>query len=334
MSPIALFADNTNPSRKTALVYGDIYLQHRTGERHPERPERLTAIMQRLERDGLLPQLLLIPPVAAAHERLLAVHSSSYIAEIQRASAQAPGYAGSPDTSVSSQSYAVALEAVGGVLAAIDAVMEGKAQNAFCAIRPPGHHATKDKAMGFCLFNNVAIAARYIQERYKLKKVLIVDWDVHHGNGTQAIFNDDPTVFYFSVHQHPFYPGTGGAEDKGSGQGLGTKLNVPMPAGSGDSEYIKAFSDVLTSAALKFHPDFVLISAGFDASEGDLLGQMKLTPEGYAELTRIVAEIADQNCNGRLVSMLEGGYNLEKLAAAAQAHIRVLMKFSARESRK
>jgi acetoin utilization deacetylase AcuC-like enzyme len=231
----------------------------------------------------------------------------------------------SPDSPASADSYQVALNAVGGVQSAIDAVIEGKIRNAFCAIRPPGHHATKDKAMGFCFFNNVAIAAKYIQQKHKLARVLIVDWDVHHGNGTQAIFDEDPTVFYFSVHQSPFYPGTGSAGDKGVGKGLGSKMSVPLPAGSGDAEYKKAFEERLKPAAAAFKPDFVLISAGFDAANGDLLGGMKVTPQGYAELTRIVQGIAEASCSGRLVSMLEGGYNTEALAASVEAHVRVLM---------
>ena len=199
-------------------------------------------------------------------------------------------------------------------------------RNAFCAVRPPGHHALKDRAMGFCFFNNVAIAAKYIQNKHHLARVLIVDWDVHHGNGTQAIFYDDPSVFYFSTHQSPFYPGTGGADEKGEGKGRGFTLNVPLPAGSGDADYAKAFEEKLKPAAAAFQPDFVLISAGFDAARGDLLGRMDLTPEGYAQLTRIVKAIAQQYCKGRLVSVLEGGYNLEALAASVEAHVRVLVE--------
>ena len=180
--------------------------------------------------------------------------------------------------------------------------------------------------MGFCLFNNVAIAAKYIQKQYKLPKVLIVDWDVHHGNGTQAAFYDDPTVFYFSTHQSPFYPGTGDAGEKGRGKGLGFTCNVPLPAGCGDAEYRRAFQEKLKPAAAAFKPDFVLLSAGFDAAQGDLLGQMKLTPQGYAELTRIVKDIASRYSQGRLVSILEGGYDLDALAASVEAHVRVLMQ--------
>ena len=311
---------------RTGLIYDDIYLKHDTGAGHPERAERLVAIRKRLERTGLLSQLALIKPRAASVESLATVHNPQYIDHIRQICRAGKGYADSSDTVASQDSYEVALMAAGGVQSAIDAVMEGRIRNAFCAVRPPGHHALKDRAMGFCFFNNVAIAAKYIQNKHHLAKVLIVDWDVHHGNGTQAIFYDDPTVFYFSAHQSPFYPGTGGADEKGEGKGLGFTLNVPLPAGSGDAEYTKAFEEKLKPAAAAFQPDFVLISAGFDAAKDDLLGRMNLTPEGYAQLTRIVKAIAQQYCRGRLVSVLEGGYNLEVLAASVEAHLRVLME--------
>ena len=313
------------PSR-TGLIYDDIYLKHDTGAGHPERAERLVAIRKRLERTGLLSQLALIKPRAASVESLAAVHNSQYIDHIRQICRAGKGYADSSDTVASQDSYEVALMAAGGVQSAIDAVMEGRIRNAFCAVRPPGHHALKDRAMGFCLFNNVAIAARYLQNRHRLSKVLIVDWDVHHGNGTQAMFYDDPTVFYFSTHQSPFYPGTGRADEKGAGKGLGFTRNMPLAAGCGDAEYKKAFLEELKPAAAAFQPDFVLVSAGFDSAKGDLLGRMNVTPEGFAELTRIVKGIAGQYCQGRLVTILEGGYNLESLAASAEAHVRVLME--------
>jgi acetoin utilization deacetylase AcuC-like enzyme len=226
---------------------------------------------------------------------------------------------------ISRQSYNAAVAAVGGVLAAVDAVMEGKVANAFCAVRPPGHHALGDEAKGFCIFNNVAIGVRYVQQKYGLPRVLIVDWDVHHGNGTQATFYDDPNVLYFSTHQWPFYPGTGSSLETGGG-GADLNINVPLPAGSGDSEYIKIFEGKLRRAALAFSPDFVFVSAGFDAHEGDTLGGMRVTTEGFARLTRVVKEIAAQCCQGRLVASLEGGYRLDDLAASVEAHLRVLME--------
>jgi acetoin utilization deacetylase AcuC-like enzyme len=313
------------PATKTGFVYGDIYLQHKTGAGHPERPERLTAIVARLKKAGVLEKLVTIQPREAPEEWLTTIHSPQHLVAIRKVAEEA-AHAGSRDTPVSNDSYKVAVQAAGGVLAAVDAVMEGKVRNAFCAVRPPGHHASRNRAMGFCLLNNVAIAARYVQMKHKLPRVLIVDWDVHHGNGTQAAFDDDPTVFYFSVHQSPFYPGTGAADQRGLGKAVGTKLNVPLPRSSGDAEYRRAFEDQLVPAAAEFKPDFVLVSAGFDAHKDDLLGGIKLTAEGYAELTRIVKGIAEKHCRGQLVSVLEGGYGLDGLAASAEAHLRVLMQ--------
>jgi acetoin utilization deacetylase AcuC-like enzyme/formylglycine-generating enzyme required for sulfatase activity len=316
----------TVPPQKTGLVYDDIYLKHDTGQRHPERPQRLTAIVQRLKATGLMEQLTLIPPVPADPAWLATIHAPEYLTRIAKRCAEGTGYVDSRDTPVSAESYRVARAAVGGVLAAVDAVMEGKVANAVCAVRPPGHHATRDKAMGFCLLGNVAIAARYLQKKHKLAKVLIVDWDVHHGNGTQAAFYDDPGMMYFSVHRHPFYPGTGAAAETGAGKAVGHTINVPLPAGSGDREYQEAFEKKLLPAAMAFQPDFVLVSAGFDAHEGDPRGGMKVTAGQYAKQTQIVKQIAGRCCRGRLVSVLEGGYGLEGLAASVEAHVRELMK--------
>ena len=313
------------PARTTGFVHHDVYLEHETGPGHPECPQRLVAILNRLKQSGMLDRLTEIEPTAADEKWITAVHAPGYLERIKAQCRQGSGHVDSPDVPVCGRSYEAATVAVGGVLAAIDAVMEGKTSNAFCAVRPPGHHALKDRAMGFCLFNNVAIAARYIQQKHKLSKVLIVDWDVHHGNGTQDVFYDDPTVFYFGIHQYPFYPGSGSAGEKGEGKGLGFTLNVPLPAGSDDRDYREAFEKSLRPAAIEFDPDFVLISAGFDAHENDLLGGMKVTARGFAELTRVVDEIAGQCCEGRLVSVLEGGYGLEGLAASVEAHLRVLM---------
>ncbi len=321
---ISMDTEETKQIARVGLVRGDIYLQHNTGAGHPERAARLTAIIDRLKESRLLDQLAIIEPQNVADDWLTAIHQPQYIARIERLCEQASGFADSRDTPVSRQSYHVARQAVGGVLAAVDAVMANKVESAFCAIRPPGHHALPDKAMGFCLFNNVAIAARYVQRKHQLKKVLIVDWDVHHGNGTQAVFENDPTVFYFSIHRSPFYPGTGAVDQRGTGPGLGTTLNVPLPVGSGDRDYEQAFEQQLLPAAAEFQPEFVLISAGFDVHEDDPLGGMRVTSEGYARLTRTVKQIAATHCHGRLVSVLEGGYGLEGLAASVEAHIRTL----------
>jgi acetoin utilization deacetylase AcuC-like enzyme len=308
----------------TAWVCSPLYRQHDTGPRHPEQPSRLEALEQRLGDDGLTARLLVLRPAPAGLEWVATVHSTTYIERVQRACATGAAYIDTPDVPVCSESYATALLAVGGVLKAVDAVATGQARNAFCAVRPPGHHALRDRAMGFCLFNNVAIAARYAQRQHRLGRVLIVDWDVHHGNGTQAAFYDDPTVFYFSVHQDPFYPGSGKEAERGTGPGLGTTLNVPLPAGSDDGAYLQVFSDRLVPAALAFQPDLILVSAGFDAHVDDTLGGMRVTAAGYAALTRIVKGLAARCCAGRLVSVLEGGYGLAGLADSVAAHVRVL----------
>lgn len=309
----------------TGIVYDDIFLTHDTGAGHVESAERLIAIINKLKEAGVYSQLLEIAAKAASLDRLEAVHSGDYIARVIRSCVEGKAFLDSQDTVICGESFKVAVTAAGGVLSAVDAVMEGRIDNAFCAVRPPGHHATKDKAMGFCIFNNVAIAAKYLEDEYGLTRILIVDWDVHHGNGTQEVFYEDANVMYFSVHQSPFYPFTGLAEERGSGGGRNLNINVPLEAGAGDAEYKKVFEEKLLASALSFSPQFVLISAGFDASEEDKLGGMAVTSEGFAELTRIVKGIAERCSKGRVVSVLEGGYNTEKLAEAVEAHVRVLM---------
>jgi len=313
------------PKAKTGLVYDDMYLEHKTTPGHPESPARLTAILDKLKADGVYAQLVPLAPKVAPLERIRAIHAAKYVERVRTSCETGEEYLDSPDVPISRKSYAAALLAAGGVLRAVDAVMQGEVANAFCAIRPPGHHAMEDRAMGFCIFNNVAIGARYVQQQYKVAKVLIVDWDVHHGNGTQAAFYDDPSVLYFSVHQYPFYPGSGSAAEKGRGKGLNHTINVPLPGGSGDKEYLEAFEQKLRPAALAFAPQFVFLSAGFDAHEDDTLGGMRVTTEGYGKLTHVVKGIADQCCQGRLVAVLEGGYGLPGLAASVETHIRVLM---------
>ncbi|MFC1454087.1 histone deacetylase [Verrucomicrobiota bacterium] len=306
------------------FVYDDIFLSHDAGMRHPECPERLRVVLARLRKDGLYGQLAFINAIPAPQKILAEIHTSTYIAEVKKRCALAPGFLDFGDTFISTSSYAAACMAAGAVLQAVDAVMEGKVRRAFCVVRPPGHHALPNEAMGFCIFNNIAVAARYLQEKHKVARVLIVDWDVHHGNGTQAVFYDDPTVLYFSVHRHPFYPGTGARDEQGIGRGRGFTVNIPLPAGSGNREYINAFKEHLLPAANRFRPDFVLVSAGFDAHEDDPLGGMKVTTDCYAEMTDIVVEIAETHCQGRLVSALEGGYDLNALAESTVAHVRQL----------
>ncbi len=239
---------------KTGLVYDDIYLEHKTTEGHPETPQRLVAIIEKLKTQGLYSRLFKLSPKPVSSEWLTTVHSSEYVKRVRNSCEDGAEYLGSMDVPISPKSYEAALAAVGGVFSAIDAVIEKKVVNAFCAVRPPGHHALKDKTMGFCIFNNVAVGARYIQKEHGLLKILIVDWDVHHGNGTQAMFYDDPSVLYFSVHQYPFYPGTGSETEKGSGEGLNYTVNVPLPAGSTDADYLRAFEEKLEPAALAFFP--------------------------------------------------------------------------------
>lgn len=311
---------------KTGFVYEDIYLKHETTPSHPESPERLTAIVEQLRASGLYSKLVPLQPKAASPRWLQTIHTPEYVARARKSCESGEAYLDSGDVPIGADSYEAAVRAAGGVLAAVDAVMAGQVTNAFCAVRPPGHHALTDKAMGFCIFNNVAVGTRYVQQQYDLARVLIVDWDVHHGNGTQAAFYDDPNVLYFSTHQWPFYPGTGSTTETGTGEGLNLTINVPLPAGSDDDDYARAFEEHLCPAALTFRPDFVFISAGFDAQENDALGSMKVTPAGFARLTRIVKDIAARSCQNRLVSVLEGGYGLNALATSAEAHIRTLMK--------
>ncbi len=315
----------SQPKSKTGFVYDEVYLEHKTTPGHPESPARLTAILDKLKADGVYTQLVPLAPQTAPLEWIQAIHSPNYVERVRVSCETGEEYLDSPDVPISRKSYQVAVVAAGGVLRAVDAVMRGEVTNAFCAIRPPGHHAMENRAMGFCIFNSVAIGTKYAQQQYGLSKVLIVDWDVHHGNGTQAAFYEDPSVLYFSTHQYPFYPGSGSEAEKGRGKGLNYTINVPLPGGLGDKEYVEAFEKKLRPAALAFAPQFVFVSAGFDAHQNDTLGGMRVTTEGYGRLTAIVKAIADQCCHGRLVSVLEGGYGLKGLAASVETHIRVLM---------
>ncbi len=314
-----------NEQARTGFFFDDIFLEHKTTSDHPEKPQRLTAINDNLKEKNLYSQLVQVPFVPVEINYLLIVHTKEYIEHVKQVCQKGSGYLDS-DTPVSEKSYKAALMAAGAVTSAIDAVMEGKIRNAFCAVRPPGHHAEKDRAMGFCIFNNIAIGAKYIQNKYNLRKILIVDWDVHHGNGTQHAFYDDPDILYFSVHQSPFYPYTGDKSEKGVGKGLNFTMNFPLPAGSKNEDYLDIFENKLKPAAISFEPDFVLISAGFDSHKNDLLGGMKVTEQEFAQMTQIVKDIAQKCCNSRLVSILEGGYNLQALANSVEAHIRILME--------
>ena len=314
-------------SAPVAFIFHEDCLRHSNGPGHPERPERIAAIRDHLERCGLLDRLLVLRPEPCPLDRTARVHSRDYIESIRRICERAPAQL-DPDTAVSPGSWEAALLSAGGALAACDAVVSDRAAAAFVCTRPPGHHAEADRAMGFCLFNNVAIAARYLQERHRLGRVLIVDWDVHHGNGTQHMFEDDDTVFYFSTHQYPFYPGTGSARETGTGRGAGFTLNYPMLAGAGDEEYIQVFREVLRPEIDRVQPEAILISAGFDAHRDDPLAGMALTEKGYGAMTTILKEAADRHCEGRIVSLLEGGYDLKALGSAVEAHLKSLQAFA------
>jgi acetoin utilization deacetylase AcuC-like enzyme len=314
---------------KTALLIDPIYREHLiglVGREHPERPERFDAVVQGLEKAGLLDRLGRVEARAATGDELRLCHTPEYLRKARHDVQEGCGFLSTGDTDITANSWDVAVHAVGGVLNAVDAVIAGSAQNAFCAVRPPGHHATPSRGMGFCIFNNVAIAARYAQRKHGVERVLIVDWDVHHGNGTQDIFYSDPTVFFFSTHQWPLYPGTGRANETGDGEAEGTTRNFPFPAGSGRKEILGAVQNTLVPLAKRFRPDLVLISAGFDSRAGDLLGRFTLLDDDFVDLTREVMGIADQYAEGRLVSMLEGGYQLQGLASASAAHVEALSR--------
>ena len=317
-------AAGAKQAARTALVYGDIYKKHLTGKWHPERPARCDAIMAAVSKADFADRLHRLGPRDAGEKDLLACHTAKYLARIRADITAGRDTLSTGDTAVCAASWKAALQAAGGVCRAVDEVVAGRFANAFCVVRPPGHHATPARGMGFCMLNNVAIAARYAQRRHRIGKVLIVDWDVHHGNGTQEIFYDDPSVFYFSTHQWPWYPGTGRAEETGAGKAKGTTLNCPLPAGSGAKQVVGAFRNKLLPAANRFRPALVLISAGFDSRKGDPLGRFLLGDKDFAELTRILLAIAAEHGKGRVVSVLEGGYDLVGLASAAAAHCRAL----------
>jgi acetoin utilization deacetylase AcuC-like enzyme len=312
----------------TAFFYHPVFQKHKTGWKHPEKQNRLTAILGGLKQAGvweLLQHPAILPATVAD---LTAIHDPQYVNHIRQA-CEAGGLFEPDDVTIGSpDTYEAALMAAGAVLAAVDAVMAGHAPNAFCAVRPPGHHAERDRAMGFCFFNNVAIGAKHLQQHHGIQRVAIIDWDVHHGNGTQQAFYDDPSVLYFSIHQHPLYPQSGQADEIGIGKGKGFTLNYPVSAGSTDTDYLRIFKDYLRPALAHFSPEFILISSGFDAHHADPLAGMALTEKGFEDLTRLVTAMASEYCEKRLVSVLEGGYDVKALAACVVAHIKVLLESS------
>lgn len=310
----------------TALLLDPIYQQHDTGPGHPESIQRHVAVTRALTEAGFVEKMRRIEPRAATLDELALCHQRAYIAQAKSDAEDGLTDLSIGDTAICPKSYDVAAHAAGGVLNAVDAVMEGRARNAFCAVRPPGHHARPAQGMGFCLFNNIALAARHAQKNHGVQKAAIIDWDVHHGNGTQDIFYEDGSVFFFSTHQSPLYPFTGHADEKGTGKGRGNTLNCPFPARTGIAEIRAAFTDRLLPALDAFKPDLLLVSAGFDSRIDDPLGQFRLQDEDFAALTRLLLDYAAQHCQGRLVSVLEGGYNLSGLASAVTAHVAELLK--------
>jgi acetoin utilization deacetylase AcuC-like enzyme len=314
-----------------AILYDEIFLEHNTGSGHPERPERLFEVIDTLKNNPDFKYDLVWPKVRKADNSEIALaHSDKYIqlveSEIRALDDDSPTFLSTGDTVISPKSLDVAQMSVGASLVGIDEIMNGNVKAAFSFNRPPGHHATEDRGMGFCIYNHAAIAAKYLQNKYSLSRVLIIDFDVHHGNGTQDIFYDDPSVFYFSIHQHPFYPGTGRPTETGMADGEGFTLNIDLPKGSGDEEFIKGFSEELIPKMNDFKPEFILISAGFDAHDNDLLGKLSYTPKGYSQVAKIINSIYKNSNAKGIMYMLEGGYVPENIDNASQAIIKRLLE--------
>jgi len=307
---------------RTGLVYDEIFLRHDHPD-HPERKERLIAVINRVERDGLLKEVELIKPRRATVEEVSLNHDPTYVQEIRDFCVSGGGFL-DPDTYATEESYEVALRAVGGVLEGIDRLLRGEVEAVFCAVRPPGHHAERSKAMGFCLFNNVAIGAHYLRKVKGVGKVLIVDFDAHHGNGTQRSFYQDDGVFFFSTHQYPFYPGTGGPQERGVGKGEGFTLNVPMPAGAGDEDYGRVYGELLPKLADDFSPEFILVSAGYDLHADDPLTYLNVSTGGVRGVVRNILRIA-QHRGVPVLFSLEGGYNLKALGESVSVTVEEML---------
>ncbi len=301
---------------ETGIVKDLRYMEHNMGDFHPESPKRIEAIYKMIDEEISFPYLT-IEPHAATEDEIRWVHTSSYVSAIKATSGKERVVL-DPDTSTSARSYEVALLAAGGVLKAIEMILEGKIKNSFAFVRPPGHHAEATRAMGFCLFNNVAIGAEYLLKKHGQKRILIMDWDLHHGNGTQNSFYARKDVLYFSTHQFPHYPGTGHWSETGQGDGEGFTINIPLSPGKTDGDYLYIIEKLLSPITEKFQPDFILVSAGFDIYERDPLGGMKITAEGFGALAHALMRLADKHCKDRILFSLEGGYNLQGLSAGSK----------------
>jgi len=313
---------------RTGIVKDARYLEHVMDPGHPESPERLRAIYQMLEEEEMKGQFEAVKPRAATREELETIHSPRYI-DLIASTAGKPYFRLDGDTSTCAKSYEAALWAAGGFLELIKAIMEGKLNNGFALVRPPGHHAERDRAMGFCLFNNIAIGAQYAIQNFSLQRILIVDWDVHHGNGTQNSFYEDPKVLYFSTHRYGFfYPGTGAATEVGRGKGEGFTVNVPLPTRCGDADYGNFFQKILRPIALEYQPQLILVSAGFDIHYDDPLGGMEVTEKGFARMTQILMEIAEATAQGKLAITLEGGYDVAGQKRSVKAVLKELAQIS------
>ncbi len=312
----------------TAYVYHDDFTKHDTGRGHPERPDRLRAIKKRLETTKLVEQLEPLKFEPADMKWIKRIHDDAYIERLARACKNDEPFIDAADSAICPKSADIARLAVGGVLATTDAVMKSKADNAFCAVRPPGHHAERDRSMGFCLYGNVAIAAEYLLVEHKLERVAVVDYDVHHGNGTQHIFEERDDVLFISLHQHPktLYPGTGFEREVGRGKGEGYTLNVPLMPGGGDTVYKRAFDDKVLPKLRDYKPQALIISAGFDAAKADPLAQMTVSADGFEQMSKALIDAADDLCQGRVIACLEGGYDLDALSDGVERLVRVLLK--------
>lgn len=311
--------------KRLGIALDKLYFEHDNGSGHPESQERLLTIVDMLRETKLIDELVKIQPRDATKEEITFVHEPRYFDFIESTRGKTRVFLDA-DTSTCPLSFNAAVRAAGGMLSSVDNVLKGEVDMAFPLVRPPGHHAERDRAMGFCLFNNIAVGAAYANRLYRMDRILIVDWDLHHGNGTQHIFYNSPNILYFSTHQYPYYPGTGKIEEVGTGQGAGYTINVPLPPGMGDREYIKIFFDILRPVIDQYKPQIILVSAGFDAYYRDPLGGMKLSPRGFAQMTRFLKEMSEQYCAGRIILILEGGYSPDGLWESTKAVIDELLE--------